>query len=396
VPVVDPVLASSLQPGQILDLLARIPQFDPLGVEVGLDPFADQPAGHGVDVALHANGAAGLHPNPQPLERLQPALRQRPEQGHLLGQASLAAGVELAEQRLEEGDVGVPAGEVAAAPQHEGLVHGGLEAVVPLLDIAVLVALAGLDGLGGQAVVVEQSLVTPLEGFGAATGLDGGRQAISAVQLRHSAQLPEGVLEALAETLEALGEAECAGLPVGVGEDEVVDQVGEGGAVESDAQFGAVGEVGGSQPPRVVKLGEEDLPGRPLLGPPDLDAALERPQLSVGEASRVLALQGLEEGLGLQAGVLGELLQAPGPDGVERVLACSPVMLHGHLAGHPVLVAVFACGLAIHAGPGSGQRQGHPLLQGLAETADLLVGDHRLSFPIRSPMVSTRSQPGEF
>ena len=304
--------------------------------------------------------------------------------------------VELAEQRLEEGDVGVASGEVPAAPQQEGLVEGGLEAVVPLLHVAILVALAGLDGLGGQAVVVEQGLVTPLEGLGSATGLDGGGQAVRPVQLRDAAEFPEGVLKALAEALEALGEAECAGLPVGVSQDEVVDQVGEGRAVEGDAQGVAVGEVGGTQPPRVVNLGEEDLLGQAMLGPPDLDSALQGPQLAIGEASWVVALQGLKESLGLQGGVEGELLLDPGPDGVEGVLACSPVVFHGNLAGQPVELPVLACGLAVDAGPGSSQSKRSSLLQGLAEAADLLVGDHRHSFPVRSPMVSTRSQPGEF
>jgi len=55
---------------------------------------------------------------------------------------------------------------------------------VPLLDVAVLVAPAGPDGLGRQAVVVQQGLVTPLEHLGPAAGLDGRGQAVGAVQLR--------------------------------------------------------------------------------------------------------------------------------------------------------------------------------------------------------------------
>jgi hypothetical protein len=177
--------------------------------------------------------------------------------------------------------------------------------VVPLLHVAVLVALARLDRLGRQPVVAQQGLVTPLEGLRPSCRLYGGGQAVGAVQQRHAAQLPEGVLQALAEALQALGEADGAGLPVGVGQDEVVDQVREGGALQGDTQFGAVGEVGGGQPSGVVDLGKEDFLGRPVLGPPLLDPPLQGPQLAVGEASGVLPLQGLEEGLGLQARVVG-------------------------------------------------------------------------------------------
>jgi len=49
-----------------------------------------------------------------------------------------------------------------------------------------------------------------------------------------------------------------------------------------------------------MDLGEEDLPGRPVLGPPLLDPSLQRPQLAVGEATGILPLQILEQGLGLE------------------------------------------------------------------------------------------------
>ena len=176
----------------------------------------------------------------------------------------------------------------------------------------------------------------------------------------------------------------------------MVDQVGERGAVQGDAQLGAVGEVGGTQAAGVVPLGEEDLPGRAVLGPPPLDPPLQGPQLAVGEASGVQPLQGPEEGLGLQAGAQGQLPLDPGPDLVEGVPACPPGVLHAYLAGQPAVLPVVACGLAVHAGPGGGQSKRSPLLQGQAEAADLLVGDHRHSFPVRSPMVSARSRPGEF
>lgn len=153
VAVRDAVLAPSPQPGQILHPLLGVEDLDPLGVQAGLDPLTDQPAGHRVDVALHPDGTARLHPHLQPLARLQTMPRQRPQQGTFLGQAGGSAGVLLAEQLPQERRVAVAAGEVPAAPQHQGLVHRLLEAMVPLLHVAVLVALARLNGLSLQTVV---------------------------------------------------------------------------------------------------------------------------------------------------------------------------------------------------------------------------------------------------
>jgi hypothetical protein len=275
-PVVDPMLAASAQPGQFFHAPLGVPDLDPLGVEAGLDPLTDQPSRHRVHVPLHPDGAACLHPRPQPLACFQPALRQRPQQGHFFGQSGLTPGVEPDEQVFQEGAVGGAACEVPTAAKHEGLIQSLLEAVVTLLDIAVLIALASLDGLSLKPVVAQQGLVTALERLLCARGLDGGGQAVGAVQLRHATQLPESVLQAFAEALVALGEAEGARLPVGVGQDEVVEHMGEGGVLQGDAQVGTVGEVGGGDPSGVVNLGEEDLLGRAVLGAPLLEAALER------------------------------------------------------------------------------------------------------------------------
>jgi hypothetical protein len=121
-----------------------------------------------------------------------------------------------------------------------------------------------------------------------------------------TAQLGQGILQAVAEALEALGEADRARLPVRVGQHEVVDQVRERLAVDGHLQAAGVREVGGAQPAGFVDLAEEHLLGRPVQGTPLLDVPLQGAQLPVGKAARVLALQPLEHGLGLQAGVEGQ------------------------------------------------------------------------------------------
>ena len=133
----------------------------------------------------------------------------------------IASGHELLEERL----IVASTGEIAAPAKHQGLVDGLLEAVMTLLDVAILVGLSRLDRLGFEAVVLHQGLVSPSEHLGLWIGVDRRGQAIGAVPSRNSSQFPQGVLQPFAEALEALGEADRAGLPVGVGQHEMIDQV---------------------------------------------------------------------------------------------------------------------------------------------------------------------------
>ncbi len=196
------------------------------------------------------------------------------------------------------------------------------------------------------------------------------------MDLGHAAQLPQRVLQPVAEALEALGETDRTRLPIGVGEHEVVDHVRERRPRHRHAELGAVGEVAGAQPAGLVDLAEEHLLGRAVQRPPALDPPLEGAQLAVGEAAGVLPLQVLEQGLGLQAGVDRQQLFELGPDVGEGVGPRPPVVLHADLAGQLAEPPVLACRLVVHAGPGRGQPRGGAELVEAAEPAHLQVGDH--------------------
>jgi hypothetical protein len=275
VPVGDPVLAPATQPRQALDQALGVPDLNVVGEEAGLDPLPDQPAGHRVGVAAHVDGAATIHPHPQPLAGVEALPRQWPQQGQFLDQPRLPDPIPLHEQLPQECLVGRPAGEVPAAAQHQGLVQRPLELPVALLHVAVLMRLRRVDRLPLQAVVPQQRLVTPLKGRAITAGRDRGRQGVGAMHLGSAAQLGQGVLQALAEALEALAEADGAGLPVGVGQHEVVDQVREGLAVDGHLQAAGVREVRGAQLAGLVDLAEEHLLGRAVQGPPLLDVPLQ-------------------------------------------------------------------------------------------------------------------------
>ena len=285
VPVLDAVLAPAAQPRQPFDLLLRVPHLQVVGVDADLDPLADQPADHRVGVAADVDGAATIDAHRHSLAGVQTLRRQRPQhgcllleapepapvalgeqrtherrvvgaagevataaqqQGQLLGQPRLPAGVELAEQPAQEGEVVAVAGEVAAAAEHQRLAQRPLELAVALLDVAVLVGAGRVDRLPGQAVVLQQRLVAALEDLGLGPRRHRRGQAVGAVDQGHAAQFPQGVLEPLAEALEALGKTDRSSLPIGVSEHEVVDQVRERRPRHRHAEVGAVGKVAGA------------------------------------------------------------------------------------------------------------------------------------------------------
>jgi hypothetical protein len=98
VPIVDAVLAATPQARQPFYQPLGVPDLDVIGVQAGLDPFANQPAGHRVGVALHVNGAAAIHPHPDPLARFQTPRRQGPQHGQLLGQPRRPTLIALGQQ----------------------------------------------------------------------------------------------------------------------------------------------------------------------------------------------------------------------------------------------------------------------------------------------------------
>jgi hypothetical protein len=267
-------------------------------------------------------------------------------------------------------------GEIAAPSQQKRLVDGLLEPVVALLGVAVLVGFARLDRLGLDAVMSQQSLISLCERLRFGVGMNRGAHAVGAVPLGNSSQLPQGVLQALAQTLETLGEADRAGLPVGVGEHEVIDQVVEWLASDRDVQLGHVGEVGSGEPPRLMSLCEEHLLGRPFEGAPLFDPSLQATELDIGESPREAPLKIDEESLGLEPRVEPELFLKFGPDVLERVLPGPPGMGRTSLTGEPIRVAVLTCRLLVDAGLVGGLSQGVFGLEQRPQPPEQAIGDH--------------------
>ena len=376
--VLDPVLAATTQTRQTFHTPTRIPHFDRLGADPRLHPLADQPARHRVNIALQVDRAAAVHPHPPTLARLQTTVRQRPQLRHFLGQLLLTVGIALGEQPTQEGLVLRPAGEVPAAPQQQRLVQRPFEPVMALLAVAVLIGFARLDGLALQTVVPQQTLITLRERRPFRPRRHRRCQTIRAMYLRHAAQFLQRVLQAFAQTLVALREADRPRLPVRVRQHEVVQQMLEHHAVDRHAQFRAVREVAGADPTGVMVLREEHLLGRPVQPTPLLDPSLQRPQLTVGEVARTTPLQVLEQRLRLQAGVEFEHPGQFRPDLGERIGFGTPVPVHDtHLAGQPAELPVLARGLGIEAGSDRCQLLADAIAIQTTQLAHLRIGDHR-------------------
>ncbi len=285
VAVLDAMLAPASESRQGVDLSGPVPDVEGFGTDMNVHLFTDQTTGQRVGVAADMDRAPGIDTDLESPSHLQPASRQGRQDGHFLTKTLLSVGIASGHELLEEQLIVASTGEITAASEHQGLVDGLFEAVMTLLDVAILVGLSRLDRLALEAIMREQSLVTASEHLGLGIAVDRGGQAIGAVSPGDSSQFPQGVLQALAEALEALGEADGASLPVGVGQHEVIDHVVERFAEDGDVELGHAGKVTLGEPTRLMDLGEEDLLGRPFESPPLFDPTLQATELDVGETS---------------------------------------------------------------------------------------------------------------
>src|ERR1019366_2412995 len=251
---------------------------------------------------------------------------------HLFSQPLPAPAVQPLEHRAEKPPVLIYAGEIRAAAQHQLLRYSSLETKMPLFHIAVLVAMTSLCLLALQPVEAHQAFVTISEICRISHVVDRRREPVGAMPMRHFAQLPQRVLQPLAQALKALGKAHRSRLPVRVRQHEVIDQVRKTLSLYGHAQIFHVSEVGSAQPTRRMLLGEEHFPGRTFSCTPVLYATLQRAQLPVLKTAGVLPLQVLEDRLGLETSVILKQLFNLVPELNERVGPGASTHCHRYLA----------------------------------------------------------------
>ena len=304
-----------------------------------------------VCVLQHANRSESPYLTVEVAEVLVPSGRQPMQHLQFLPQSLLTARIKPLEQLLQESLVVLPAGEVSAAPEHQGLIHRLLEPIVTLLDIPVLLGTTRLDLTALKAVVVRQAPIVRRERLRIADPIDRRGQIVRPMTLRHPAQLPQGILQPQTQALVALREAHRPRLPVRPAQHKMIQQVAKRRPANRHAQTPHMREVRFTPFPRRIHLGEEDLFARTRQGPPPLHPPLERPKLTILIAARLFALQRLKQGLRFQARVILQQLLRPRPILLKRILPCLPVVEHptltrqlaqvpilpGRLLGHPRL-----------------------------------------------------------
>ncbi len=391
VPVVDLLLIAAAQPRHTLDELLGVPHLQVLRVQPYLDLLADQSARHHVAVPLHTNQAALVHPTLQTLTRFQPPRGQGTQHRQFFREPLTPAGVELVQKHAQKTRVRAAAEEILAAPQHQRLGHGFLKTPVPLLDVAVLVGVSGLNLLPHESVMLQQSLITLPELLALRGVVHGQAHAIGPVPRRHTAQLPQRILQTFAQALETLREADRRRLPVRVGQHEVIDHVLERLPLDRHTQIVHAREVGRRQPARLVHLSEEHFLRRPCRGPPTPHLPLQGPQLPIGEPARIAALQVTEDRLGLQSRLLLQHCTNLRPDLGERIDPGPPVVRPRQLAGQPPKPPILPCRLVVHVAPR--RRHAQPLAgrDQPPQFAHHLVGNHRKPPCQKSLQQSTHS-----
>lgn len=211
--------------------------------------------------------------------------------------------------------------------QQQRLLDRFLQIAVRGLDAAVLVAHAAVVARAGHTVVIEQRRVADGEILFFGQVLEGSRQAVAAVLLRHAPGLPQGILQPVGQGLEALAPFDHFHmLPAREGQHEVVQDVRKRPVRNRDAQRPHGGEVRQATMARRMFLREHHFPGRSFERAPLTDVALQGAQHTVGEAVRVIVLQLAQQRDGHQLGcALEQRHDFAVPNLGKRVGARSPI-----------------------------------------------------------------------
>lgn len=287
---------------------AAEPGLDAVVVDMDAQALADQPRGRAVEDAVHQEAAGAGDAGDHLGEIGGAAGWQALQGGRLDPECGLAAAVAPGDELVDEAAPVGEAGEVARAAQDQGLVEGGLEVAVVGLDRAVLVRLAGVVAAGRHAVVDTEGLIAAGDVLGrhAVEVTVRGREAVGAMLARNAAQRPEGVLQVLAQGGEALAAKHDGDmLPAAIGENEMVEPVGQGLTGDGDGEFPGVDEVRQRHPAGLGHPTEDDVPFRAMQGAPVAHPPLQGPPYPVvGEAIRVGHLQMAQQGDGLHRRVV--------------------------------------------------------------------------------------------
>jgi hypothetical protein len=152
---VDVLLAVAKLSRHSLDAFVVVPELQMVLVNADLQLQADVLAAYRVRVAFDANDTIGLHRHRNRSACRATLWRHGGERRDFLTKPLLSRGVAARGELPHEGHVVIPAGEVTAATQPQGLIECILKVAMRRLHVAVLMRLANVDAMAFQAVVSE-------------------------------------------------------------------------------------------------------------------------------------------------------------------------------------------------------------------------------------------------
>ena len=230
VAVIDVGFPLAMHPLHPFHLVALVVHFHPVGVQPDLHLLADEAGGHAVAMSRYLDGAPLAHPGLVVDVFRHGSRRQGAQASYLLLQLSLYQAIASLHHLPDKVSVVVGGVKSAAAPQHQGLVGGVLQAVVGVLGDAVFMALARVDAGGAEAIVVQQGgvIVVKRPASAAFHLVSSSRGIVAAQYLGDAAQGPQGILQTLLQRQEGLAGGDLSVAPSRVAEDQLEQQVGVG------------------------------------------------------------------------------------------------------------------------------------------------------------------------
>jgi len=198
--VVDGMLALARKPRHALDGFIAVVDVDRIGIDDHVDLPADQTTRHRIDVFQYTNSAGGRDANAPDIPATIKLLRREVPHGRFFfTEFFFARCVATVFDLLEERHVLFHGVEVAASSKKKSIFHGPFEMTMQRFYIAVFVGFANIGAFGGNAVVVHQIPVAPLEKLLMGEVVDGSSQAIGSVPRRDATHFPESFLESSAQ-----------------------------------------------------------------------------------------------------------------------------------------------------------------------------------------------------
>src|SRR6516165_4532906 len=213
--------------------------FEPVVVEVNIQPVADQTRGNAVENAPQDEAAARGNENPRLLVVCRSPVWQRLKRRSLNLDAPAVPGVAAPDHLIDEATVGGEILECTRAAQQQLVTKRTLEVPMRALDRTVLMRDAGIVAGWRHAVMGTELLVASRQIHLGITikVAESSRQAVAAMLFRHAAQRPQRILQTFGQRHEALAAEHYMGvLEARERQPEVVEPVLERLACDRDAE----------------------------------------------------------------------------------------------------------------------------------------------------------------